>query len=185
MKLGEFATINSGVYSSTIQAGDVYYLQARDFDSERKLIDSLSPVLTYSKSIESHFLTKGDVLIVVKGVSFLAAVYHEECSPAVASSVFSVVRIKDEKNVLPEYISWFINLPQTQNHLLAQSKGSAIPSINKKVLLDLIVPVPSIQKQKLILKIAQLREKEKNLYKKMNKLKEIKLNQLIINSLNR
>ena len=183
MKLSNFTLINSGVYSNTIQDGDVYYLQARDFDSKRELISSINPVLSYSKNLENHFLSKGDVLIVVKGVSFLSAVYKGQYSPAVASSVFSVIKIKNKSIILPEYLSWYLNLPSTQNDLLSKSKGTGIPSINKQVLQDLIIPLPSIQKQQLVLQLAELREKEKNMYQRIDYLKEIKMNHLILNTI--
>ncbi len=183
MKLKEIANINSGVYSNTIQEGDVYYLQARDFDEERKLSGSISPVLSYSKNLENHILSKGDVLIIVKGVTFLSAVYQGEYAPAVASTVFSVIKINNKNTLLPEFLSWYLNLTTTQNDLISKSKGSSIPSINRQVLQELTIPLPSIQKQQLVLKLAELKATEKYIYQRINELKENKLNHLIINSI--
>jgi restriction endonuclease S subunit len=183
MKLSKIATINSGVYSNTIQDGEVYYLQARDFDVDRNVVANLQPTLSYSKNLEKHFLNTGDILIVSKGLTFLSAVYDGGYSPAVASTVFLVIRIEYKQKIIPEYVSWYLNLASTQYELNSFAKGSAIPSINKTVLTEIEIPLPSIEKQHLVLKIAQLKNKEKSLQERINDLKDNKMNQLINNAI--
>lgn len=184
MKLGHIATINSGIFTSNIKHGDVYYLQARDFDVNRQISSNLTPTLSYAENLEKHFLKPEDVLVVAKGASFLSAIFDGSYSPAVASTVFMVIRPIARDTVLPEYLSWYINLPSTQNELLSKSKGTSIPSINKKNLEELEIPVPKISKQELILKIAELRKNEMILRRKIQELKENQLNQLINNAIN-
>ena len=92
MKLNAIADINSGVYSNTITNGDVYYFQARDFDENRQLVNNLTPTLNFSENLKKHFLQIGDIIIVAKGASFLSAVYDGTYAPAVASTVFLVIK---------------------------------------------------------------------------------------------
>lgn len=184
MKLGQLVTINSGIFTNNIKHGDVYYLQARDFDVNRQISSNLTPTLSYSENLEKHFLKPDDVLVVAKGATFLSALFDGSYSPAVASTVFMVIRPINRARVLPEYLSWYINLPSTQNELLSKSIGTSTPSINKKILEDLEIPVPQIMKQDLILKIAELRKNEMLLRRKIEELKENKLNQLISNAIN-
>lgn len=54
-------------------------------------------------------------------------------SPAVASTVFLVIRSDHKEQVNPNYISWCLNQSTTQNYLLSISRGTDIPSINKKM----------------------------------------------------
>ena len=184
MKLSSIASINSGVYSSTISKGEVFYIQARDFDENRQIVDNLTPALSYRENLEKHFLQQGDILMVAKGASFLAAVYDGFYTPAVASTVFLVIHINNKQQVDPQFVSWFLNQSSTQSYLLTLSRGTSTPSINKKILKDLEIPVPQIMKQDLILKIAELRKNEMLLRRKIEELKENKLNQLISNAIN-
>lgn len=184
MKLHDLAHISSGTYSSTINDGEVYYLQARDFDQDRNLSTNLVPALSYESSLEKHFLQKGDVLIVAKGASFLAAVYNATFAPAVASTVFLVIRIKNHSKLNPNFLSWFLNLQTTQSLLHGMSRGTSIPSINKKVLAELEIPVPVLEKQELVLKLIELMRKEKTLKLAINELKENRTQRIIMNAIN-
>lgn len=183
MKLQRVADINSGVYSSTISEGEVFYIQARDFDENRQLASNLTPILSYTKNLEKHFLQHGDVLIVAKGAGFLSAVYNEAYTPAVASTVFLVIRLFDKSQVAPEYLSWYLNQDSTQSLLLSLSRGTSIPSINKKMLMELDIPVPSMEKQKIIIELSNLKRKENRLKTKINELRNNQLNQLILNEI--
>lgn len=184
MKLRSIASINSGIYSSTISKGEVYYIQARDFDDNRQLVSNLVPTLSYTENLEKHFISTGDILIVAKGASFLSAVFDGSYSPAVASTVFLVIRVDNKKQVDPNYISWYLNQNSTQYYLMSISRGTSIPSINKKMLMELDIPIPSIEKQKLIIELAELQRKDKFLKRKIEELKEIQTNQIITNAIN-
>jgi restriction endonuclease S subunit len=184
MKLSSIATINSGVYSSTISKGEVYYIQARDFDDNRQLVNNLTPVLSYEENFEKHFLQPGDILIVAKGSSFLTAVFDGSYSPAVASTVFLVIRINNKQSVDPQFVSWYLNQSSTQSFLLSLSRGTSIPSINKKMLMEIDIPLPPMEKQKLIIELMQLQHKDKILKRKIEELKEIQVNQIITNAIN-
>lgn len=184
MKLSQIAHIHSGVYTNTISEGEVYYIQARDLDDNRELAKNLSPTLSYTENLEKHFLQKGDVLIVAKGASFLSAVFDASYSPAVASTVFLVIRFLDNNKVIPAYLSWYLNLSATQSFLMSLARGSSIPSINKKIISDLEIPMPTIEKQKIIVEFAVLARKEKEIQQSIHKLKENQNNQLILNAIN-
>lgn len=184
MKISSIANINSGIYSSAISVGEVYYIQARDFDENRRIASNLTPVLSYEENLEKHFLQSGDILIVAKGASFLSAVFDGSYSPAVASTVFLVIRINNKEQINPWYVSWFLNQTSTQSYLLSISRGTSIPAINKKLLSELDIPIPSIEKQKLIIELIELQHKEKFLNRRITELKEIQTNQIITTAIN-
>lgn len=184
MKLSSVAKISSGVYANGISDGDVFLIQARDFDENRVIASNLKPTLSFSKNLQKHFLVPGDILVVAKGASFLSAVYDGSYSPAVASTVFMVIKIINTNLLLPEYLSWYLNLPSTQGDLMNEARGTSVPTINKAILECLHVPVPPIPKQKLILQIIHLRNQEKLLDRSIEFLKQKKINQLISNAIN-
>lgn len=184
MKLNAIADINSGVYANTITNGDVFYFQARDFDENRQLVNNLTPTLNFSENLKKHFLQIGDILIVAKGASFLSAVYDGTYAPAVASTVFLVIKIRTKKEVLPAFVSWYLNLPSTQSELMNEAKGTSVHSINKSVLQNLEIPLPTKAKQEKLLQIIELRNHERQIEKRIEILKEKKMSQLITNAIN-
>lgn len=184
MKLSLLANIASGLNQKRHPQGTVYYLQARDFIKSDLLDINLKPSIVNNSKLETHYLQKGDVLVLSKGHhDFNAFLYNEDKFPAVASSIFLVLKDIDIK-VLPEYLVWYINLELTQQQLVSSSRGSALPSINKKILSELEVPVPELQIQQNIVALSKLKEEETKLIERINKLKSRALEINLIERIN-
>jgi restriction endonuclease S subunit len=175
-------SIQTGVFAKPVQKGEIVYLQSKHFDENGELAETLYPDLNADSKIDKHLLRKGDVLFAAKGTKNFAAWYENDNIPAVASTSFFVIRLQD-KNVLPGYLSWFLNHPETQSFLKAFARGTSIASISKAVLTELEIPVPTIQKQELILQLFKLRNKEKNLKQQIEILREKEIQQLLINAI--
>jgi restriction endonuclease S subunit len=180
--LKHITSIQTGVFAKPIQKGEVVYLQAKHFDESGELAETLYPDLDLDSKIEKHLLKKGDVLFAAKGSKNFAAWYENDKMPTVASTSFFVIRLIDD-NVLPGYLTWFLNHPGTQTLLKGQARGSSIASISKAVLSELEIPIPSTQKQELILRIFKLRNRERNLKQQIENLKEIEIQNLLINTI--
>ena len=174
--------IQTGVFAKPIQKGKIVYLQAKHFDANGEISETLYPDLELNSKLEKHLLKKGDVLFAAKGSKNFATWYNNNEMPAVASTSFFVIRLTD-KNVLPGYLTWLLNHPGTQILLKKQARGSSIASISKAVLSELEISVPSIQKQKLILKIFKLRNREKKIKQQIEKLREKEIQNLLINAI--
>jgi len=182
--LNKISSIQTGVFAKPKTDGDVVYLQARHFDENGKLNTELHPDLNKSDIKSKHLLLPGDILYAAKGTKNFATHYEAKNIPAVASTSFFVIRIDDSiKNISPAYLVWFINHADTQNLIKKQAMGSSIASISKRVLEQLEIAVPTLETQKLILKIASLREQELALKSRIEQLKEKQIQHLIINAL--
>ncbi len=138
-------------------------IQIRDFDDNRNLhADSLMQV-NIDKSVEQFHLNKGDVLFLSRGHRNWAAPIVNDLRHAIAASHFFVIRIK-KPEVLPEYISWYINQAPAQEFLHMNARhGTHMPLISLSAFKGLEVEVPSIDKQKKIVELSSLLEKEKQL----------------------
>ena len=180
--LKHIATIQTGVFAKPIQKGEIVYLQAKHFDENGEVAETLYPVLDFNSKYEKHLLKKGDVLFAAKGTKNFAAWYNNDNISAVASTSFFVIRL-NKKNVLPGYLTWFLNHPKTQLLLKTHARGTSIASISKAVLSDLEIPIPDIQKQKIILKIFKLKNKEKKLKRQIETLREKEIQHLLINAI--
>src|SRR5665647_215766 len=135
IKLSHLASIQTGLFAKTMGEGEIAYLQSRDFDYNGLLKVKLEPELKADKITEKHLLKPGDVLFASKGTKNFVAVYEKKNIPAVASTSFFVIRIKEDfKNrVLPEYLRWFMNQPISQRFLQGNAIGTSMASIPKSV----------------------------------------------------
>ncbi len=176
------AFIQTGLFAKPISEGDIVYLQAKHFDENGRLRTSLHPDLKADNITDKHLLRTGDVLFAAKGSKNFAAVFENHNEPSVASTSFFVFRITD-RNILPEFLVWYLNHPSTQKLLKGQAIGTSIASISKSVLEDLEISIPSIETQKAVLQITQLRNTEKKLKKEIESLREKQIQQQIINAI--
>lgn len=182
IKIKDIVQIQTGIYEKPVAFGEVYYVQARHFDENRNFISTVTPELPLDNKLEKHFLQKGDVLVASKGYDHFAVAYEGIIKPAVASSMFIVLRPKTE--ISPQYLAWFINHPNTQNILTGNSKGTALPSITKSDIGDLTISIPNLKIQETILKINELRKKEKTLKVGIENLKDVIIQNTILKYLN-
>jgi hypothetical protein len=168
------ANVQTGIYAQTSLAGNVVYLQAKHFDENGSLLDSLVPELPLNSQTEKHLLNEGDVLFAAKGTKNFATKHEGKNGKCVASSTFLVLRLKEEfqNRILSDFLVWYMNHPKTQEWIKAKARGSSIPSISKEDLLELEITLPPLEKQKVIVKINNLQKTEQNLVKKIQLLKE-------------
>lgn len=183
--LGAIATIQTGIFAKPDTQGEIVYLQARDFNEFGQLHSILHPDLKKENVSDKHLLKTGDVLFASKGTKNFATWFESKNQPAVASTSFFVIRLKGDfrELILPGYLVWYINHPVSQKFLKGNAIGSSIVSISKVVLEQLEISIPDLQTQQAILKIAELRNKEKILNRQIEILKEQQVQQQLINAI--
>lgn len=174
--------IQTGLFAKPSGDGELVYLQSKHFDENGLLNAVLHSDLKADGISDKHLLNDGDVLFAAKGTKNFASVFETHNKPAVASTSFFILRLK-EKELSPKYLAWLLNSQAIQTLLKGQALGSSIPSISKQVLENLEIEVPSIKTQELILKITHLFEIEKVLKNKINLLREKQIQQQIINAI--
>jgi restriction endonuclease S subunit len=182
IKIQDIASIHTGLFAKPSGKGEFIYLQAKHFDESGRLISTLHPDLLADGISEKHFLKEGDVLFAAKGSKNFATVFENHNEPAIASTSFFVMRLTD-KNVLPQFLAWFLNNPSTQTLLKGQAIGTSMPSISKQVIENLEITVPSNETQKAILNIFKLRNQERALKQKIEALQEKQIQQQINNAI--
>ncbi|MBN0056428.1 restriction endonuclease subunit S, partial [Pseudomonas aeruginosa] len=93
--------------------------------------DTLTAV-SWDARTSPPLLQSGDIEVIARGDNNKAAVFTGQ-QPVVVTSQFFIVSTK-KQDVLPEYLCWLINLPQSQRSL--ERSGSAIQAISKASLMD-------------------------------------------------
>lgn len=177
-RLGHIASIQTGIFARPVAQGDIVYLQARHFDHAVTLHQNLHADLPQHAVAAKHLLQPGDVLYAAKGVRNFAVVFNLK-QPCVASTTFFVIRLK-ENSILPEYLAWLLNHPETELYLKTQAKGTSMASMRKEALEQLPVDIPDIHKQQLIVKIFNLRNKQKQLRRRLEDLRDVYIQQQLL-----
>lgn len=174
--LSNIAQIRTGYYCNTSTNGNAWYLQAADLQPDGSLSAELKPTLHIEGKMNDRLLTKDDVLLMAKGVNNIALAYNPGTYAALIPSTAFLIIKASGGGVLPAYIAWYINQPAAQQFLKNQAKGSSPPSITVKILAELEIFIPDLETQKTILKIHDLRMREKKLKSDIECRKETILN---------
>lgn len=127
---------------------------------------------------ERHLLQEGDVIFSSKGQYNYATVIPEGLGKVVAASTFLIIK-NLSNNILPEYLSWYINGKSGQDYVSKVRKRTSIPYVSKTNFVNMPVLIPSIETQELIVKVNNLKIQEETLrnqlVKKRKKLIDAKL----------
>ncbi len=184
-RIKNVANVQVGVYAQASEIANTIYIQVGDYSSDRELSDGIKPSIEIEGRRQGLFLNTGNLLFAAKGSNNFCAIFRELYCPAVASSSFLTLRIKDKSAVLPEYLCWYINLDTTLKYLQSEAMGTGIPSISKATLEELEIPIPPIEKQRTIAEIVRLQVETQRLQKeitaKRQQLIEYKLKNAIEN----
>ena len=127
--LSEIAEVSSGVFLQTEPFGDVSYLQIKDLLSESP--EKTASKVALSQKNERYLLKKGDLLFAGKGTTYLCKVF-DLIIPAIASTTLYIIRLTS-KDILPDYLCWYLNQPNVMAMMKAQQVGTGTPLIHKQV----------------------------------------------------
>ena len=168
--LSHIAQIKSGSFFRAGNTGDVLLYNIADFSETGKLTRPPKAVLPLAEVPEKALLQPGDVLFAAKGPKNFAWHYPGLERPAVASSSFYVIRLKNTE-VLPEYLAWYLNQPSIIRRLKRKAEGTSMPLIRMEHLKNLPVVIPSPAHQKTIIAAQQAAWREQEILDRLQNLK--------------
>ena len=105
---------------------------------------------------------EGDVILRSRGDRATSAIVVGDPGPALVAAPLLRLRVADHR-LLPAYINWYINQPSAQAHFAKHAEGSFVKMISRRVLEDLEVEVPPLDRQESIVALAALSERERAL----------------------
>jgi len=129
------------------------------YSPEQKL--RISP----SGSMDKYLVRAGDVLFISRGTRNHAAVVESVPDPTVASATFFILRPRRE--VDPTYLAWCLNQLPIQAHIAQVRTSAGTPIVQRKVFSDIVIPIPSPDKQRMLAEVGALMEKEIMLRKEL------------------
>lgn len=184
LKLSDVVIIRSGmVVPKTVnndenQLTDAYVrmIGTSDFNEDEILRTDLEANVLIKPAIERNFLKRNEILFNAKGRRFFAALFQNEYSFTIASASFLVLTIKDKEIVLPEFLVWYLNHPETLKVFSSKMTSQNIPSITKQELEELDIIIPSFNTQNQIIRLDLLKKEQITIQKKLITLKENLIN---------
>lgn len=145
--------------------GRVRILQIKDLKGRPEIFASELPFLKGSDLKDAALLKPSDIVLPARGEYYKTALLKGEGSVVASSQLFVLgSRIKD---VMPEYLGWYLNQSAAQHYFLTHRSGTSIPMLNKQSLGALQIPVPPMEIQRKIVAIQQCWEQEKQLTKQL------------------
>jgi restriction endonuclease S subunit len=159
VNIDSVSEIRFGLYAQPERFGSTAYVQVRQFNDDGRLIAEPDEFINIDKKAESHLLMEGDVLFVGKGNRLFSWCYHQTEQPAVASSIFFVLK-PDLNVVIPDYLAAILNAGPSKAAFRKIGAGTNIFSIRKSELAAFQIPLPSMQQQKRVAALDRLHQKE-------------------------
>jgi restriction endonuclease S subunit len=170
-ELKEVCVLQSGVYAKS-EIGknkEVYnYLQGSSFNEKGVYKEDAGSRVAVESKLEKHLLKEGDILFSAKGRIF-ATLFNEQWGKTVASSTFLIIRVKDTLRsiLLPEFLCWYLNHPNTMKQIMLQTGGSTLLSISKSKLSEIGILIPPLEQQRKLIDAFNTWKKEEALTKKI------------------
>ena len=128
--------------------------------------------ITPKGSTDKYEVHYGDVLFISRGTRNQAVVVKNVPEKTIASATLYILRVKD--GIDPAYLAWTLNQSLVQSQIAQVRTGAGTPIVQRKLVGELQIPVPSIEKQKHIAEIGKLMMHEKSLNLELIELTNLK-----------
>jgi restriction endonuclease S subunit len=187
-KLGEIAEIRTGYpfrgRIERVEEGNCLMVQMGDVRASAGEVADVQTRVVAPDGPGKHLLHYGDVLFTGRGVRNEAATFVGSSGDVIAAPHLFVLRTNGGV-AFPDYLTWFLNLPQTQEHIRAMRRGSAVPFVPMTTFAELEVPLPSIEMQNLIAGIQRLSLQEQNLLRQIREHRRVLIEGLLTEAVRR
>ncbi len=160
-----------------VPGGEVAVVQIKNVDAKTGVDWSGVARTHLTGRREPDWLKPGDVIFAARGQRNVAVCIDKPPGKSVCSPHFFLIRVRDSKTVLPEFVAWQMNVPKAQQYFAESATGSYIKSIRRQALEDLPVLIPSLEKQHLLVRLAKAAQREKQILEQLieNRRQELEL----------
>lgn len=160
MKIKQIAAIKTGYpFRGKIEesvGSDVVAVQMKDASPTMGVSWETCVKTQLEGKREPDFLVAGDILFAARGNKNYSTLIDERIARgrAVASPHFYIISIT-QKNIIPEYLVWFLNQAPCQRYFDSSSEGTLTKSIRRSVLEETKIAIPELKKQHAIIELAK------------------------------
>lgn len=153
--------------------GNVFVVQLKELSKDNKVDVSTAVRIAMPDISEAYLLKKKDLVFRSRGMDSTAAIMDVDSDNVILSAPFQRIRIRDSAQIIPDYLLWYINSRESQVYFAVNKTGTSVSMISTAVLADLPVIVPPLEKQRKIVEINILAEKEIKVQEELIKKKKM------------
>ena len=147
--------------------GDVAVIQMKDLLDDNT-VSCENAIRVYMDSIkETHLVQKGDLVFRSRGNVSTTAILNEDPGRAIVAAPLIRIRVTKKDKVLPEYLNWYISQRAAQRYLTSRARGTSQIMISVDAVGEMDVEIPSLDRQKKIVELAWLMNRERDLVHKL------------------
>lgn len=169
-QLSEIAEIRSGLhFRDKVESdpnGNVALVQIRDLDEEFVVHPDKLQRVSIEKP-EAYLVGQGDVLFSARGARLGASEIRQPLKNTIVTGSFFVLRLREESEVLPSYLTWAINSPAAQTQLQKSGQGSDLRMLRRLDLEGLMLEIPPLETQRAIVALDECARNERHLMKEL------------------
>lgn len=173
-------TFRDGIQSS--DAGELKVIQAKNIEE----LTDLKVLISVERfpNDEKYFLRNKDILIISKGMTNTVNMINLDSNDkfVIASAAFIIIRANKDI-VDPSFLTWYLQLPETQELLKSFQRISTVPNLSIKAILDLNIPILPMEKQQKLGQLHQLHQKRKHIHSILEKKRSTLIDMQLLNIL--
>ncbi len=168
-RLAELMNIKAGYpFRGTVTeiiGGGAFVIQPKDISELGELIPETAVETELTGRRNADWLRQDDVLFISKGWRTTACYIEQDYENITCSPSLFILQAKPQwRNRLNmRFIAWQLNQVPAQNYFRRTAEGSAQLNIRKQTLADLVVGIPSLEKQHALAKLYQASVREHKL----------------------
>jgi hypothetical protein len=160
--------------------GKFLVVQGKDIGSAGELLlEGIVRIAAPPNKRAPDILTAGEAVFQTRGVSYRAAVVPPTDDPMLAAGSLFVLSPASAR-ISPEFLVFFLNLPDTQAVLRQMATGSTVPNLRRSALEQIEVPLPSLADQHRLVEFAALVRKQQDIAERINQLRLQELHALTL-----
>jgi Type I restriction modification DNA specificity domain len=174
VQLRSIAHVQPGYLSRTgvrsVPTGTHRLLQARDVSLRHGLRMDAAVRFTPERNPDLYRVSRGDILLTARGQDHQAFLVDVTLPDVLASSVFYIIRPRED--VLPGYLAWWLNQPDTKAALEFESRGTGIGYIARPLMEHISVVVPPLEVQRQIVEAMDLWQRQQSIQARLDQQRE-------------
>jgi len=179
MQLGDIAQIKTGLVLSRKKAemgfdarAKYKLLSVKNIDSDGMFVDETFDEFISNEILEEHYFTEESDIVMRLSQPYTAIYIDKKHAGLLIPSYFAIIKV-EEPQAVPQYVAWYLNTLNVKKELERAQAGSRIPSTNQQTLKNVSIMLPSISKQRRLIELYQLHQREKQLCRKLIEEKEM------------
>ena len=176
MKLGEIATVRSGLVLSRKLARDnpvqrYRLINLRSITADGYIDLNETDVFDAKETLPGEYLSQVGDIVIRLSAPYTAVLIDAESEGMVISSNFAIVKT-DSKTLLPEYLYWLLNTPEVKHRMFESSSSNMLGAVKPRFFSEYEITPLSISEQQKLAAIHSLAKKESRLIQQLVKAKE-------------